>query len=65
VWEGLGMEARAGRYYDQVKAQVYADERKRVPDGLLADGAFDDAYQDVLAIVRGRVAALNSAISSN
>jgi spore coat protein H len=65
VWEGLDMEARAARYYEQVQAQVYADERKRVPDGLLADGDFDAAYQEVLAIVRGRVAALNSAISAN
>lgn len=64
VFEGQGVEARAKTYYEQIKAQVYADQRKRVPDGSLSNAAFDAAYQDVLTVARGRVAALRAALNA-
>jgi len=65
VWEGLQMEAAATRYYNQIKSQVNADTRKRVPDGLLTNQQFDMAYQSLLGVVRGRVAAMRADIAAN
>jgi hypothetical protein len=65
VYEGLGMEAAAGRYYNQIKAQVNADTHKRVPDGLLTNAQFDTAYQSVLTIIKGRLAAIRADVAAN
>jgi hypothetical protein len=63
VWEGLGMEAAATRYYDQIKSQVYLDTRKNVccnNPPALSDQGFEAGYQSVLTTIRGRVAALQA-----
>lgn len=65
AYEALNMPGVAAQYYAQVKELVYADERKRVPDGMLSNEAFDHAYQSVLAITQGRVAALRAALGAN
>jgi len=65
TYEALDLPAVAPKYYAQIKDQVYADKRKRVPDGVLSNAAFDEAYGSVLAIAQGRVAALKSAIQAN
>lgn len=65
AYEKLGMAGAAQKYYAQVKAQVQADQRKRTPEGMLSNEDFDDAYEDVLAITQGRVAALRAAIAAN
>lgn len=65
AYEALNLPGAAARYYAQVKDQVYADTRKRVPDGMLANEDFEEAYQSVLAITQGRAAALKAAIQSN
>lgn len=58
-------DATANRYYDQIKAQVHADTRKRVPEGALSNATFDAAFEDVTDVVEGRVAALRAAIAAN
>jgi hypothetical protein len=65
VYEGLKLKSVALRYYDRIKAQVHADERKRVPEGLLSNAAFDAAFEDVTDVIEGRVAALRAALAAN
>jgi hypothetical protein len=65
VWESLQMEAAAMRYYNQIRTQVNADTRKRVPNGLLTNQQFETAFQSLLSVVRGRVAAMRADIAAN
>ncbi len=65
VWEGLGMEARATRYYQQVKPKVLEDTRKVTENGILTNAEFEAAYQAVLGVVRGRLAAVQADLDSN
>jgi spore coat protein CotH len=65
VWEGLGMEAAAMRYYNQIKTQVYADARKRNLGGLITNQQFETGFQSVLTTVRGRAAALRADVAAN
>jgi spore coat protein CotH len=65
VYEGLGMEAAANRYYNQIKAQVAADPRKATFDGPLTVAQFDTAFQAVVTTIRGRVAALRADLAAN
>jgi len=65
VYEELNLEARAARYYDQIKAQVYADTRKATEKGPITNMAFENAYQSVLTTIRGRVAAMRADLAAN
>jgi spore coat protein CotH len=65
VWEGLGMEAAAMRYYNQVKAQVYLDTRKVTETGILTNAQFESAFQAVLGVVRGRLATVRADVAAN
>jgi spore coat protein CotH len=65
VWEGLGMEAAAMRYYNQVKAQVYLDTRKVTETGILTNAQFEAAFQAVLGVIRGRLAAVRADLAAN
>jgi hypothetical protein len=65
VWEGLGMEAAATRYYNQVKSQVYLDTRKVTETGILSNAEFEAAFQAVLGVVKGRMAAAKADIAAN
>lgn len=63
VYQGLGLEAAATRYYNQIKTQVNLDTRKNVccnNPPTLTNQAFDAGYQSVLTTIRGRVAALQA-----
>lgn len=65
VYEGLGMEAAANRYYAQIKDQVALDTRKATFNGPLTMQQFDTAFQSVITTIRGRVAALRADIAAN
>jgi spore coat protein CotH len=65
VYEGLGMEAAANRYYNQIKAQVALDTRKATFNGPLTTAQFDTAFQAVVTTIRGRVAALRADLAAN
>ncbi|HKP63058.1 MAG TPA: CotH kinase family protein [Polyangiales bacterium] len=63
VYEGLGMQAAAERYYNQIRSQVYADPRKSTEKGPVTNAAFDTAYQSVLTTIKGRVAAMRADVA--
>lgn len=65
AYEKLSLPTVAPKYYAQIKDHVYADKRKQVPEGPLSNADFDKAYNSVLAITQGRVAALRAAIQAN
>jgi len=65
VFEALELEARARRYYTQIKAQVYADARKATESGPLTNAGFEAGYQSVLRTIRGRVAAMRADVNEN
>jgi spore coat protein CotH len=63
IYESLDLEARAARYYNQIKAAVLMDTKKNVccdqpPD--LSNEEFEEGYQSVLSTIRGRTAALRA-----
>jgi hypothetical protein len=66
VYEGLGMEARAMSYYEQLRAQVMADTRKNVccSGGTLSNQQFETGFQLVLTTIRGRVTALQADLAA-
>ena len=53
------------RYYNQIKTQVYADTRKRTMSGIITNQQFDAAFQSVLTVIRGRVAAMRADVAAN
>jgi len=65
VYDDLGMEAAAVRYYNQIKDQVYADTRKASEKGPTTNAAFESAYQSVLTTIKGRVAAMRADVAAN
>lgn len=65
VYEGLGLEAAARRYYSQIKSQVYADTRKATEKGPLTNAGFDAGYQSVLTTIKGRVAAMRADLNAS
>jgi spore coat protein CotH len=63
LYEGLDLEARATRYYNQIRSAVLMDTKKNVccsqpPD--LSNEEFEDGYESVLRTIRGRAAALRA-----
>lgn len=66
VWEGLNLEAAAKRYYDQVKSHVYMDTRKNIccNTAPITNQQFEDGYQQVVTMIRGRVAALKADLAA-
>ncbi len=65
VYDGLGLEAAANRYYTQIKEQVNLDPRKATFNGPLTLQQFDTAFQSVITTIRGRTAALRADIAAN
>jgi spore coat protein CotH len=65
VYEGLGLEAVANRYYAQIKEQVNLDPRKATFNGPLTMPLFDAEFQAVITTIRGRTAALRADLAAN
>jgi hypothetical protein len=65
VWERLDMEVAAARYFDQVKGQVYLDTRKVTETGILTNAEFEAAFESVLGVIRGRIAAVQGDLEAN
>jgi hypothetical protein len=60
VFEGLGLEARARKYYEQIKPLVYADRRKEV-----TNAGFEAGVATVLRTIRERAAKVRAELPPN
>jgi spore coat protein CotH len=59
LYESVGLDRLAERYYAQIKAQVYADPRKEI-----TNAQFERGYMTVLRIIRERPMAIRTEIGN-